>query len=131
MRTLIRAAGRLLLSAIFVYSGYGMVNNAERYAKIAADALPMVPNDPMIARVQGATMLAAGTTLALGFMPKTSARVLALTLIPNTIVGHPFWKFEKPDERRANLVHFVKNAGLFGGLLYISADKRTQPEPED
>ena len=94
-------------------------------------ALPMVPNDPMIARVQGATMLAAGTTLALGFMPKTSARVLALTLIPNTIVGHPFWKFEKPDERRANLVHFVKNAGLFGGLLYISADKRTQPEPED
>src|ERR1700686_70761 len=96
MRTLIRTAGRFLLSAIFVYSGYGMVNNSERYAKIAAAALPMVPNEPMIARVQGATMLVAGTTLALGFMPKTSARVLALTLIPNTIVGHPFWKFEKP-----------------------------------
>jgi hypothetical protein len=28
-------------------------------------------------------------------------------------------------------VHFLKNAGLFGGLLYVSADKRTKPEPED
>ncbi|MFI5284934.1 MAG: DoxX family protein [Candidatus Dormibacteria bacterium] len=131
MRTLIRTAGRFLLSGIFVYSGYGMLNNSERYAKIAADALPMVPNEPMIAKVQGAAMLVAGTTLALGFMPKTSARVLALTLIPSTIIGHPFWKSEKPDERRASLVHFLKNAGLFGGLLYISADKRTQRDPED
>lgn len=131
MRTLIRTAGRLLLSGIFVYSGYGMLNNAERYAKLAASALPVIPEDPRLARVQGATMMAGGSALALGFMPKTAARVLALTLIPNTLVGHPFWKSEKPDERRTNLVHFLKNAGLMGGLLYISADKRTKPEPED
>ena len=48
-----------------------------------------------------------------------SARILALTLIPNTIVGHPFWKQEKPEDRRAQLVHFLKNVGLFGGLLYV------------
>ena len=130
MRTLIRFAGRASLAGIFVYSGYGMVNNAERYAKVAADAVPMLPEEPMIAKAQGATMMVAGSALALGIVPKLSARVLALILIPTTIIGHPFWKSEKPEDRRSQLVHFLKNAGLFGGLLYISADKRTRPEPE-
>ena len=30
MRSLTRTAGRFLLAGIFVYSGYGMFNNAER-----------------------------------------------------------------------------------------------------
>jgi putative oxidoreductase len=131
MRTLIRTAGRFLLAGIFVYSGYGMLNNSERYAKLAAGALPMLPEEPMIAKAQGATMLVAGSTFALGILPKMSARILALTLIPNTIVGHPFWKAEKPEDRRPQLVHFLKNLGLFGALLYASADKRTQTRPED
>ena len=42
MRTLIRTAGRFLLSGIFVYSGYGMFKNAEGYCEAgvsrAADA---------------------------------------------------------------------------------------------
>jgi uncharacterized membrane protein YphA (DoxX/SURF4 family) len=131
MRTLIRTAGRFLLAGIFVYSGYGMFQHPEGYAKRAASALPMLPEDPTIAKVHGAIMMGAGTTLALGFLPKMSARILALSLIPNSLVGHPFWKAETPEERRTHLVHFLKNAGLFGGLLYVSADKRTKPEPED
>lgn len=130
MRTLIRTAGRFCLAGIFVYSGYGMFQGAEQYAKRAAAALPMLPEDPRIAKVHGAAMVGAGTTLALGILPKTSARILALTLIPNTIIGHPFWKAEKPEDRRPQLIHFLKNLGLFGGLLYVSADKRTRPEPE-
>jgi uncharacterized membrane protein YphA (DoxX/SURF4 family) len=131
MRTLIRTAGRFLLAGIFVYSGYGMINNAERYAKQASAALPMVPEDPRLPKVLGATMIGAGATFALGILPKMSARILALTLIPNTIVGHPFWKAETPADRRGQMIHFLKNAGLFGGLLYVSSDKRTKPEPED
>ena len=114
-----------------MYSGYGMLQSAERYAKVASNALPMLPEDPRLAKAQGAAMLGAGTTLALGILPKTSARILALTLIPATFIGHPFWKSDKPEDRRPQLVHFLKNLGLFGGLLYVSADKRTRPEPED
>jgi putative oxidoreductase len=131
MRTLIRTAGRFLLSGIFIYSGYGMINHAERYAKQVSTALPMLPEDPMIPKVQGAIMIGAGSTLALGILPKTSARLLALTLIPNTIIGHPFWKSTKPEDRRSQIIQFLKNAGLFGGLIYITADKRTKPQPED
>ena len=131
MRTLVRTAGRYLLSGIFIYSGYGMFNHPEGYAKRVAAALPMLPEDPTIPRVHGAIMMGAGATFALGILPKTSARILALTLIPNTIVGHPFWKSETPEDRRSQIIHFLKNAGLFGGLLYASADKRTKPQPED
>ncbi len=131
MRTLIRTAGRFLLAGIFVYSGYGMFNNAERYAKLASSKLPMMPEDPMIPKVHGAIMMGAGSTFALGILPTMSARILALTLIPNTFVGHAFWKSETPEERRSQLIHLLKNAGLLGGLLYASADKRTKPEPED
>src|SRR5580704_1769340 len=126
MRTLIRTAGRFLLAGIFVYSGYGMFSHPERYATRAAAALPMLPDDPMLPKVHGAIMIGAGSTFALGILPRMSARILALTLIPNTIVGHPFWKAEKPEDRRPQLIHFLKNLGLFGGLLYVSADKRTK-----
>jgi putative oxidoreductase len=130
MGFLTRTAARSLLAGIFVYSGYGMITNAERYAKQAAKALPMLPEEPMLAKVQGATMVAAGSTLALGIMPKLSARILGLTLLINTYVGHPFWRAEKPEDRRPQLIHFLKNAGLLGGLLYISAQKRQKPQPE-
>jgi putative oxidoreductase len=130
MGTLTRFAGRALLSGIFVYSGYGMFNNAERYAKSAAEALPMLPEEPMLAKVQGATMLVAGSALAVGILPKLSARILALAMLPNTYVGHPFWK-AKPEDRRPQLVHFLKNVGLIGGLLYISAGPRPKVEHPD
>jgi len=131
MRTLTRTAARFFLAGIFMYSGYGMIQDAERYAKRASSAVPMLPEEPMIAKVHGAAMLGAGGTFALGILPKTSARILALTLIPNTLIGHPFWKSTKPEDQRAQLVHFLKNLGLFGGLLYVSSDKRTEPDPED
>jgi putative oxidoreductase len=131
MRRLIRTAGRFLLAGIFVYSGYGMFNNAERYAKQVSAALPMVPDDPRIPKAYGATMMGAGSALALGIMPKMSARILALAMVPNTFIGHPFWKATKPEDRRPQLIHFLKNAGLFGGLLYVTSDKRTKPASED
>jgi putative oxidoreductase len=131
MGTLTRAAARALLAAIFVYSGYGMFNNSERYAKLASAAVPMLPEEPMLAKAQGATMLVAGTTLGLGILPKLSARILALTMLANTYIGHPFWKAEKPEDRRPQLVHFLKNVGLVGGLLYVSAGRPKQVKRAD
>ncbi|MGA7989078.1 MAG: DoxX family protein [Candidatus Dormiibacterota bacterium] len=128
MGMLTRTAARSLLSGIFVYSGYGMINNADRYAKQAHKALPILPEEPMLAKVQGAVMVGAGSTLALGILPKLSARLLALTLIASTYIGHPFWKAETPEERRPMLIQFLKNVGLFGGLLYISSQRRRKQQ---
>jgi len=129
MRMLTRTASRFLLSGIFIYSGYTMFTNAERYAKQAAKAVPMLPEEPMLAKAHGATMAVAGSTFALGILPGLSARILALTLITNTYIGHPFWAATKPEDRRPQLIHFLKNAGLLGGLLlYRQAARKPQPD---
>jgi uncharacterized membrane protein YphA (DoxX/SURF4 family) len=131
MAFLRRFLGRTLLAGIFIYSGYGMIENADRYAKQVSKALPMLPEEPMLPKIHGATMVVAGGALALGILPKLSARILALALIVNTYVGHPFWKAEKPEDRRLQLIHFLKNLGILGGLLYVTGDRRRKVEPAD
>jgi putative oxidoreductase len=52
---------------------------------------------------------------------------LAGSLVPTTIVGHPFWAAETTAERRNQEVHFAKNLGLLGGLLLAAADTQGRP----
>ena len=130
MRTLIRALCRCRLAGIFVYSGSQMFNNPERYAKRAASALPL-PEEPMIAKANGVGLMVAGSTFALGILPRLSARFLQLNLIVATYVGHAFWKIEKREDRPQQIIQFLKNVGLFGGLLlYTSSTKHSRADPD-
>jgi putative oxidoreductase len=74
-------------------------------------------------RVNGAAMLAAGTALALGIWPRLAAGVLAGTLVPTTLAGHPYWQLDDPADRRMQRVHFYKNVGLFGGALLMLSER--------
>jgi putative oxidoreductase len=124
MSRLLRLVARATLSAIFISSGVDLIQNPEGRTKRAADALPGVPELPMIGRIHGATMLTAGTTMALGILPRLSAGVLAASLVPNTYVGHPFWKEEDAGARRGQQVQFLKNLGLFGGLIALILEEQ-------
>ena len=109
-----------------MYSGYGMFNNAERYAKVASSAVPMLPEDPRLAEGAGRGHDGRGRDVRTRDPPENVRSHPRAHAHPDTFIGHPFWKAEKPEDRRPQLIHFLKNAGLFGGLLYVSADKRTQ-----
>jgi uncharacterized membrane protein YphA (DoxX/SURF4 family) len=65
----------------------------------------------------------AGGALALGYRPRAAAAVLASVLVPTTLVGHPFWEETAASGRAAQQTHFLKNLGLFGGLLLVIADE--------
>lgn len=123
MAGLLRTLGRICLASIFVSAGIDQARNPAGRAKKAAQEIPDLPEPELTARALGATMAMAGTTLALGVMPGRSAAVLALTLIPTTYVGHPFWKEEDPPARRGQITHFLKNLGMFGGLLVVTAEE--------
>jgi putative oxidoreductase len=69
-------------------------------------------------------MLAAGVALALGIWPRLAAAVLAGTLVPTTVAGHPYWRIEDPAMRRQQRIHFFKNVGLFGGALLVLSERR-------
>lgn len=66
-------------------------------------------------------MTVAGAMLALGIAPRTAAAILAGSLVPTTLVGHPFWNEER-EVSAAQKIQFTKNLAMLGGLLLIMAD---------
>jgi putative oxidoreductase len=129
---ILRRLARPLLAATFIYGGIGALRRTERYAEVAkplVDKLPVtVSTDPAtLVRLDAAVKIVAGTTLALGKFPRLSALALIGGLLPSTVAGHPFWEAEDDKETQQELIHFLKNAGLVGGLLLAAADTEGKP----
>jgi len=133
----VRSSARLLLSGVFLASGaraLAFPGQLEPQAKQLTDLLqpdqasPRWPHGARtLVRLYGATQLGAGVLLATGYLRRPAAAVLAASLIPATIAGHAFWTCDEPGERRRQQVHFLKNLGLFGGLLLAAADTEGRP----
>jgi uncharacterized membrane protein YphA (DoxX/SURF4 family) len=131
--TVFRRIARPLLAAASVVDGVGTLVNPKPRIEAATPLLAkgqgMMPTkqpvDPaLLVQASAAVKVAAGLMMALGWAPRIAATVLAVELIPSTVVQHPFWAGGYPDDRRAHQQHFVKNAGLLGGLLLaITAGK--------
>ena len=67
-------------------------------------------------------MVVAGSALALGVRARLAATILAASLVPTTVAGHPYWKEDDPRVRAMQRTQFLKNLGLLGGLLAVLAD---------
>ncbi len=114
---MIRTGIRLLLSGIFIIGGWGAFSNpGGRPKKVAAAGIPQAERAVML---NGAVMILAGLLLSLGIAPRLAAALLIGSMIPTTIVGHPFWKEEPGPERENHLIQFLKNLGLISGLLMV------------
>ncbi|MGH3896822.1 MAG: DoxX family protein [Pseudonocardiaceae bacterium] len=123
---LLRRIARPLLAAVSVADGVETLINPKPRIEAATPLLArsqgMLPTnqpvDPgLIVQAGAAVKIGAGLMMALGWAPRLSAAVLAVELIPSTVTQHPFWSRGYPDARRAHQQHFLKNAGLLGGLL--------------
>ena len=118
---MLRTGIRLLLSGIFIIGGWGAFSNpGKRPEKVAAAGIPK-PEQAVV--LNGATMIVAGFLLSLGIAPRVAATLLIGSMIPTTIVGHPFWKDDPGPARENNVIQFLKNLGLIGGLLMILTEK--------
>jgi uncharacterized membrane protein YphA (DoxX/SURF4 family) len=132
---IIRRLARPLLAAIFIWAGIDTLRNPDGRVRVATpllqkavdavgDSLPdQVPTDPAtLVKIDAAVKVGAGVGLALGRFPRLSAFLLAGSLVPTTLAGHPFWEQDEPIDRAAQRTHFLKNVGLVGGLLFASLD---------
>ncbi|MGH4018973.1 MAG: DoxX family membrane protein [Pseudonocardiaceae bacterium] len=130
---LLRRVARPLLAAIFVSGGVDDLLNPDPKLKAAAALLDKSPQalpnaEPAtLVQVDAAVKVGAGLLLALGRVPRLAAAALAASLIPSTVVGHPFWEVSDKTEQAAQRIHFLKNAGLLGGLLLAMVDSRGKP----
>src|ERR1700704_479078 len=119
-----------MLASVFIASGLDVLATPEPRAKLAkpvvdkvGSVVPFAPTDPVDAvRLNAAVHLGAGVLLAAGVMTRLAALSLAVSIVPTTIAGHPFWKAEDPVNRRRERVQFLKNTAILGGLLVVALD---------
>lgn len=112
---LLHVLGRVAFGAPFIMLGLDAAKEPGGRVK-AAEALG-IPQPELVVRANGAAMVAGGVALAAGVLPRAAAAGLALSLIPTTQAGHPFWTESDPAKRAQQRIHFLKNVGLAGGLL--------------
>ncbi|NEE02571.1 DoxX family protein [Phytoactinopolyspora halotolerans] len=137
--SLVRMIARPMLASVFVVQGWKNFRDPEQQmpaAKSFTDKVgpaleknaPNLPTDPkQLVRINAATQLGAGLALATGRFPRLAAAVLAVSLVPTTVAGHPFWESDDPEERSHHRAQALKNAGLAGGLLLASVDTEGKP----
>ncbi len=119
-----------MLAGVFIVSGLDVLANPEPRAKAAkpvvdkvASIVPFAPSDPVDAvRLNAVVHLGAGVFLAAGVMSRLAAMALAVSMVPTTVAGHPFWEIEDLVKRSQQRVQFLKNLGILGGLLVVAFD---------
>src|ERR1700754_887753 len=140
---LLRRVARTLLAAMFIQGGINALKAPELHAKGAKPVLDAVapavdkavevapierrPDDVVLVKIAAVVKIVAGSLLAMGKFPRLSSAALAASLIPTTFAGHRFWEESDPQRKREQQIHFVKNAGLLGGLLIAAADTEGKP----
>jgi putative oxidoreductase len=109
---------RVLIASVFVGLG------AERLLGAAG-----VLNHRGAATVPGILFagfeLAAGLAIMTGLQTARVSLLMAVFLAVDAFVAHPFWKYGGA-EQHGQLLHFLKNVSLIGGLLLLSWIDATQ-----
>ena len=111
--------GRIALAALFIWSGLGkLMGGLDGTAGyIASQGLPM----PMVlAAVTVALELCGGLLLAIGWKARWVATLLALWLIPTTLIFHRFWGDVPAAEVMNQQINFYKNIAILGGMLLLA-----------
>ena len=133
---IVRRLARPLLASIFVKGGIDTLMNPAPRVQMATPLLDKVgeslpeqaPSDPgQLVRIDAGVKIGAGVLLALGKFPRVTSLLLAGTLVPTTVVGHPFWEKSDPAEKASDQQQFLKNLSILGGLILASVDTAGKP----
>src|SRR3954447_4670712 len=139
--TLIRLLARPMLASTFVYGGVQALRNAPALAEAAkpvndeirgiadkvAPSVPVPKDDTTMVRINAGIHILAGLGLATGRAPRVCALVLATTVLPTTVAGHPFWEEKDKAARNQQMTHFFKNLSMLGGLVIAAIDTEGKP----
>jgi len=111
-------AGRILLGALFIISGFGKITGYEGTAGyMASKGMPFVN---LLLPAAIAIELGGGLLLALGYKARWAALAIFLFLIPTTLIFHAFWGID-PKEAAMQQINFLKNVSIAGGMLMVFA----------
>ena len=133
-----RIARPMLASVFFVGAANALRNSSalapkaqpvtEKVAPVARKAVPVLPQDPeALVKINAGVQIVAALGLSTGRAPRICAAVLAASLVPTTVAGHPFWNVDDPASAQQQRLHFFKNLSTLGGLLIAAGDTDGKP----
>ena len=109
--------GRVLMSVIFLLSGFGKLTHFSMYAGFMASKMPA---PKVMLALAAFAELAGGLSLLLGLWSRIGALGLFVFLIPTTLTFHNFWAADSAQYQE-QFIHFLKNVAIMGGLLMVAA----------
>lgn len=121
MQGMIPFAARILIAAIFVWSGAMKLAHPEHVVSfMAAYKIPMAG---ILVYWAGAAEMVGGLMVITGMRARLGALILLLFLIPTTLIFHTslIIPFADAAQARMQMTNLMKNLSLVGGLLYIIA----------
>jgi putative oxidoreductase len=116
---------RILMAIVFLLNGLGIISQATAAKELIEHGAPasLAPLFMLLART---IEVVAGFSLAFGIYPRLAAIAILAFLVPATLSAHAFWQVAGTPSFTDQLVNFLKNTAMMGGLLFIAAT-RSQP----
>ena len=108
--------GRVLFAAIFLTAAPGHFSR-QMVGYAAQQGLPFAD---VLVPLSGVVVLAGGLSVLLGYRTRVGAALLALFLIPATVLFHNFWAVADPMMAQMQQAMFLKNLSMLGGALLIA-----------
>lgn len=112
--------GRTCIIAIFAFSAIGnKIPNFENVASAMASQDIPFPSVMLVGAI--VFMILGSLSVILGYKTNTGCILLLIFLVAATYYFHDFWNFSG-GERQKQLIQFLKNVSIFGGILFILAN---------
>jgi putative oxidoreductase len=113
------AAVRVLVALVFFANGFGIIPQGVAAKELAEHGAPaaLVPLFMFVART---IEILGGFGLVLGIYPQIAAIAVIAFLVPATLVAHEFWRAVGTSAFAPQLLQFLKNTAITGGLLLIA-----------
>jgi putative oxidoreductase len=113
-------AARVLMALVFFANGFGIIPQGLAAKELADQGAPaaLVPLLMFAART---IEIVGGFGLMLGIYPQIAAIAVIAFLVPATLVAHEFWQAVGTPAFAPQLLQFLKNTAMTGGLLLIAA----------
>ena len=108
--------GRIFFSLIFIVAGFGHFSQETIDYAMGQG----VPYAGLMVPLSGALAIAGGLSILLGFKARIGGWMLALFLIPVTVMMHDFWNIADPAISMLQQQAFFKNLALLGGAFALA-----------
>ena len=111
--------GRITFALLFIPAGISKIGSfAGTAGYMASKGLPMAEVLLVLTILIEA---GGGLMILLGWRAREAALILALFLIPVTVIFHGFWGLEDAAKAAAEQNKFFKNLCIMGGAFFIAA----------